>query len=458
MKKRQLMILYTVLLCLSVIFVQYKSIMVLLVIMLNAIAVLTNRKLSGIVLMSSFILPGEIFPIINVCMTILLNAKKIQYRKPSRKYMVYFLFIFAISVISAVKYGTFINVFIYTACIIYIYMFLCFAFDKIKVSDMTYSIKWFICIEFLADIIIAAQSRIFMPGDRFFGTMSNAHWMGNWAIICLVTLLFAQHILLEMRWKNILSKNYIFIIANILIIWLADCKLLIAALLAGTILYYIFDKILKLKNGFLVGFVVFSILIFTLSFTINLPYIKNIVTSCFPTYSIYIYKSDNDFNGKTIYIISTFAKQLKGIRFFIGYGLGQYGSRVANLFAYTEMWRNNNFINNFIANNFAPSFLPEYSQYITYFTDDFVQIIPYRSAILSYPFNSFTALFAELGVVGAVIFAKLVNEYTKNSACKILAFYFMVACVFDIYFDDFTCIGFLIFIIVNTQSKIDNRC
>lgn len=458
MKKRQLMILYTVLLCLSVIFVQYKSIVILLVIMLNAIAMLTDRKLSGIVLMSSFILPGEIFPIINVCMTILLNAKKIQYRKPSRKYMIFFAFVFVVSIINAIKYDTYINVIIYTLYIVFIYAFLCYSAAKIDINDLLYGIKGFIFIELIADVIIAIKAQTFSPGDLFVGTMTNAHWMGNWAVVCFIALLFVQNKLQGMKLAYVIYKNFVNIICVLVIMWLADCKLLTIAMIAGIVLYYVFENVFKLRKSFFAFFILLSLMIFILSYTINFNFVRNAVNFICRSYSAYIYNTQYDFNGKAVYIMSTFTKQLDGIHFFTGYGLGQYGSRVANLFAYTEMWRNNNFINNFIANNFSPLFIPEYAQYIKYYTADFVKNIGGRSAILSYPFNSFTAVFAELGVIGSVIFARLIEEYTKDSVCKSIAFYFLLACVFDIYFDNFVCIGFVIFIIVNTQVKIDNKC
>lgn len=459
MKKWQLMFGYGALLIFGVIFTQCRSVMIMAVIFLNIAALLTNKKLSGLALLSSFILPGEFFPIINVVLVILLNINKLKFRKPPQKYIVYFIFVFAFSMINAIRYGTYINVIVYTVYLVFLFVVLCFSSDKITIEDLIYCLKGFIGVEFLADIVIAIRCNTIIPGDIFVGTMSNAHWIGNWGLVCMMTMLLVQYKALGKKWKDIVYKDLFFIIGGVTVIWLADCKLLVIAMIMGIMLYYLFDGIFKFKNSFFVGFLFLSLTILILSYAIYTPFIKDIVTSAFPKYSAYIYKSEYDFNGKFVYITSTFTKQLKGVHFFMGYGLGQYGSRVANLFAYTEMRRNDNFINNLIANNFNPSFLPDYVQYIRYYTVDFVKNIGNRSAILSYPFNSFTALYAELGVFGAVVFAKLAETYLRNSKCKFLAFYFMIACVFDIFFDNFVCIGVILFIIVNTQyrEKLENE-
>lgn len=158
-------------------------------------------------------------------------------------------------------------------------------------------------------------------------------------------------------------------------------------------------------------------------------------------------------NGKFNYIRGTFLNELQGIRFFTGYGLGQYGSRIANLFAYDVMWRTDNGVNNLIAAFFAPHHIPEYVKYIEFYDEYFVSQIGWRSAVLSYPFNSFTALLAETGIIGVILSAGVINSYARKSYCSIIAYYFLAANFFDLYFDNYPCVALIIVILTNTLTS-----
>lgn len=446
---------YVALLEIGVLFPRLKSLMSLAMIMFNILVLLANKKHRGIVLLSSFLLGGEIFPIINVFVTIIMSGRYLVLHKPQKAHLLFFMFITITSFVNSLANSTTINVIFYLAYLAMLYFCVLFSIGKIDADDLTYSIKNFIIIQFIADVLIGFTNGIFSPGDLFMGTLGNAHWLGNWILVNITVFLYAQKYLSGKKWLKICKDNLLILLMGLTILYLADAKVLILAMLVGIMFYWFFERLFRRKNSFFCCFICFYIALFLFSYLFEWSIIKNFIMLLSPAYSIYLYS--NGWNGKFLYITGTFTKQLRGLHLFTGYGLGQYGSRVANMFAYNVMWRGDNAINRIIANNFAPSYLTNYAQYIRYYSADFVEGIRWRSAILSYPFNSITALIGETGIFGILGFAKITEYYIKDSACRFLAFYFMVACMFDIYFDNFPCVVLIIVMLMNTKFTAKNQ-
>lgn len=455
MNRRNLMILYTILLGTGVLSANLKSLMSLAVLAVNVLALLSNKKNTGIVLLSSFLLGGEFFPIINVFISVVLSGSRMIFRKPRKNHLLFFGFLIAASLINALLNMTVINVIFSVVYWTVLYTVMLFSIEKIEVNDLLYSIRGFIIIEFLANVLIGLSRGTYVPGDAFTGTLNNAHWLGNWILVNLFTFLVAQRNIQGKKWSRICKENLFIIIIGVTTLYLAEAKTLVGAMVIGIFLYLLFEYLGKQKKSFLYCFICFYIGLFLFTNLFEWDAIKNLIISLSPDYSIYLYKEG--WNGKALYIVGTFTEQMQWLHLFTGYGMGQYGSRVANMFAYDVMWRGDNAVNRLIAAFFEPSYLQNYAQYIKYYTTEFVAGIRWRSAILSYPFSSIIALIGETGVIGVLGFAKVIQYYVKDSACRFLAFYFMVACLFDIYFDNFPCVALIIVVLANTRVAVKEK-
>ena len=251
------------------------------------------------------------------------------------------------------------------------------------------------------------------------------------------------------------KKRLVYILLLLVMIYLSDAKSLLIALGIGTIGYIVFEKRNAHKYSFMIFLIAFCACLFALFAVLYSEPVKNYISKASKLLGLYLY--GDGWNGKFDYIRGTLLEELQSVRLLLGFGLGQYGSRVANLFAYDVMWRSDNGINNMVAALFKPHWIPQYVQYVRYYNADFVSQIGWRSAVLSYPFNSITAMIAETGIIGVIFFSKVFNSYVKESECKILAYYFAVACFFDLYFDNFPCVAIIIFVILNTRVKRGRR-
>jgi len=450
---KKIYLVYFILLELIVLFPGYASVISAGVILLNLLIGLSRKREADIAIVSSFLLPGEVFPMVSLLM--LLFLKKITHMRASaprvKKLNGFALsFVVCCSLLNALRYHTEINLFFYLIYLTAIMITAAFSFDILNVSVMLESMKQFIVIEFIVTVTIILKYSTVTPGDIFHGSMSSAHWFANWLIVVLILLLFHDASQNETGFSlKKLKQNKWYIFLAMIMLYLADAKSLIVALVAGILGYIIFEhKKRTTKYSFAIYMLSFYIGVFFIMLILYWAPVRSYIQAHSELMSTYLYM--DGWNGKFNYIRGTFLNELNGIKFFTGYGLGQYGSRIANLFAYDVMWRADNGINNLIAAVFAPHHIPEYVKYIEFYDEYFVSQIGWRSAVLSYPFNSFTALIAETGVIGVILTAGVANSYVRNSYCKIIAYYFLAATFFDLYFDNYPCAALIILILTNT--------
>lgn len=304
-------------------------------------------------------------------------------------------------------------------------------------------------LQIIITVEIAIKCHSLIPGDIFGGTIMNAHFFSNWLILILFVYI---HVSKKIRDISIIDVGYL--ISIIIMIILASANAVVVAAISAILIYVILKyKRLSDKND-LFWMICLIYLFFIIALRIlQAPQIKNIIQNKSTYLNMYLYTSG--WNYKFRYFYGTIFDSLKGIRLFTGYGLGQYGSRVANAFAYDVMWRASNGINNFIATVFPSSYVPQFARYISFYTEDFVNSILWRSAVMSYPFSSFIALLAETGVIGVILVARWLNEKFKYMECKIIIYYFLIVCIFDIFFDDYQCIlPLIIFLrLLNRNNK-----
>lgn len=449
-RKGQFLI-YIMLFSLSVAIPSLNSACMIAIVGINFLYIITKNNIELSVL-STMVMGNEMFSLSNalVCIVGLVIIKRtgIKSRRWEVKGSIIFIacLILANSILNGIFNNTLINVIFYVGYLLI--LFVCYKgySGVFKLRNSVKAIQQLIIIEAIATVIRIEISRTIKPGDYFAGTLNNAHFFGNWLVMTSIVL----YILYKRRdqfglSKSIFSKNeiVIYFAAILAMLYLADAKQIVFSFIIAIAVYH-FVKIISLRRNNVLFWTIIGMYIGVglLLWLCCLDPVKNLLSSMIPGYSIHIYQ--NGFNGRYAFAYGTYFDSLANLRFFFGYGLGQYGSRVANAFAYSEMWRADNFINNFIANNFAPHFVPQFVRYIRYYNSEFVEMIQYYSAVLSYPFSSFIALLGETGIVGTSLVAYLINKEFKRSDAQFLIVYFLSMCVFDIYFDDFQCVIALI--------------
>ena len=355
MSKKQMVLAYAILLELGTIIPQVKAYANIGFILINIFSILMDRNKIGISLMSTFLLGGEVFPIINFFAVILVGRGNIGIKIPQFKFVALALVVVVFSLINSLFYDT------TTGCIFYIcyllLLFVCAAYcrNRVPEEDIIYSIKHFIVIQFIIVLTIACIEKTLDPGDIFVGSLENAHWFGNWVLVNILAFYYINKSKYSLHWKTALRKDWKLYLMALVEIYLADAKTLVVSMLVGIMIYKMSERLINKRNSFFYCFILFFLFLFVFSVIFQSDYVENFINGIVPGLAIYLYS--DDFNGKILYITGTFANELSGYRLFTGFGLGQYGSRIATMFAYDQVWRAENFVNNFVAQTFAPAYI-----------------------------------------------------------------------------------------------------
>lgn len=452
MSENFLWITYMVVFGLDTLFPEYSSKIQLCIIMVNILGMVTNKKSKDIVLLSTFIFGSELLSILNIITYCIFNPNKnIHIPKMKIYQFITVIVILFNSIICSAIHGTGWN-------LLFEVVYLCIligtgfviAENRIDIKRLINITKKIILIEFFTTICIMLRTKSFSAGDLYYGTLGNAHYLGNLLIIIMLVLLC-----IECRniynFTSFFKNNFWYILMIIFMLYLTDSKALDLSLVCAILLYFIVSAVTSEQSRCFIFLMSLCMGMLVFIQTLYLPKVQHFIVRTNPVMSVYIYK--DGWNAKFAYFKGTFFNLFSGIRLFTGYGLGQYGSRVANAFAYNVMWRNDNFINNFISSVFSPHYIPQFAEYVSIYTEEFVRQIRWRSAVLSYPFSSFIAFIAEYGFAGFGLFSYMVGKMVKHSKCKIIIAYFAFACIFDLYFDNFQCTGIVIFYICNTILK-----
>ena len=93
-------------------------------------------------------------------------------------------------------------------------------------------------------------------------------------------------------------------------------------------------------------------------------------------------------------------------------------------------------------------------KYISFYDKNFVDEIKWRSAVLTYPFNSFIAIIGEIGWLGLTFLCIYIEKIYKKSKYKNILLYFVLICLFDNYIDMFMVMGLVLFFM---SIKEDNQ-
>ena len=426
----------------------YSNKLMLLLMLFNIIVTLIRKKNGLFTMLSSFIMCNEVIALINFLCILLITSKLNKNETKIGNTKILLLLIVANSIISAAISNTYINV-IFSMGYLSLILFIV---SKLEINtnedgDIKNYVKRIVILEFFVFLSLLFKYRLFIPGDSNYGTLMNAHLFGNLLIIIIIYLIGTKNIL-----ENI-KKNIVYLILCLIMLYFSDSKALLASV-AILILLIPIIKLLQNKNRNTIFKVIILIYI---SLYIAIPVMKlNFVEQFVRNNAsgVYKYIYDNKYNYKYQYFDGTLYKELTGYRMLIGFGLGQYGSRFANLFTYDVSYRTDNFLNTFVKNNFKPHYNQNYIKYISFYNNDFVTGIQWRSAILSYPFNSLIAIIGEIGWIGLIIFALFIESKYKTSKYKNILYYFLLTCLFENNFDMFLSLGLVIFFLSIKDSNL----
>jgi glycosyltransferase involved in cell wall biosynthesis len=345
--------------------------------------------------------------------------------------------------------------------LIMISIFKLIRFNKYTFKDLDLTMNNIFIIQvvvFIPLIImdINSSGRI-TSGDLYKGTFSNAHMLCLWLIwYSIVTFI---------KYKDSIHKLNKFFIAFKLVvlstmIYLTDGKHLWIAAILSLILYGVIFKFEPLKK--IAVIIVGAIIVLGLFIVTNISKseeFKQTIEKKSTYISMYMYKKP--FNTKFEYIDSTLNDKLKGYHFLIGYGQGQYGSRIANLRAYEYMAKSEGLATQ-LSKVLSPYVLEEYKDQASKYDDKFVEFIPNMSAVLAYPFSSIIAIIAEVGILGFIAYLMFFNSIANRSKVKelhLIVIILLFLMIFDSYFEMTSGIS-MFWIIMGTLSvpmKIDNQ-
>lgn len=439
-----ILIVYYILFCLSVWFPSYKNYFYLIITCIN-ILFFMRRNERLLLIMSSICFSSELYQVFNLFLYLLFECSFNYFYdiKVKKGVFVCTLFLFSSTILNAIYNDCLPNAIIALCYYSAIWWLFHLVKDKYSIDNIVSLNRLFIFIQFSSTMLIGLKYKTFKPGDSFMGTFSDAHTLGIWSIASLILI-----ICYTVRNKKIYLSDMIGILCLIFMVGLADAKAVVLGAFVGVVMYIIFKYIFPKQYqiaAYMIG--IYILLAFALELVSFSP-VKDIIKNL--SHNIYIY--NDDYNFKYRYFYETIFLQLRGLRFWIGYGLGQYGSRFANLFAYTVMYRNPSMINQLIASLFSPHYISEYVQYASLYSDSIVEEIRWRSAILTYPFSSLIAVVGENGVIGVGMLSYLINKYCKNSFLKVEVFFFITICIFDIYLDHINIIAFLLLLAGNSSN------
>jgi len=335
-------------------------------------------------------------------------------------------------------------------------VFLAFSYklckNRFTTDKVVETIKLFTFVEIICTLAIAITGRIIKAGDIFCGTLGNAHFLGLWLSMSIIYLVYYWRSKKISLLQVVFNKSYLpTLVSLVLMLYLADAKgVLLTTLIALVVLLFIrlFSK--RERNALLGTILVIYVGGILVLYILTLEPVRRIISLNIPYISPYLYQ--RGWNGKFGFFYGTVFESLKGLRLIFGYGLGQYGSRFANAFAYNIMYRDDTGINGLIASLFAPHYVEEYARYISYYNNDFVNQIRWRSAVLSYPFSSYVTLIAETGIFGVVSVSYYLNKLFRKSRFKMIIIYFLAACLLDLYFDHFQCV-FAVIVFISSCEK-----
>lgn len=425
------------------------------------LGLLYKNKINEIdLILYSLIFPSELYVFIGLGLGILIYILKVTFKYRdlesfkneiiSNKYIILWGVTIAIStVVSIIRTKSILNNLI---SIVYMMIMLTiYIISKYDKYDFNKLIRNMNEIFFLQLILVVIQGILqiqsigyIVSGDQYIGSFSNAHMFCAWLIWYGILITIKDIAYIRMLNKNDISmlkdsRIWLIVLRDIvflIVFYLTDGKHLWIAV-AIAIIYWaitLFFKKLRLYSVIILGITILIGLYVTTNIA-TMPFVKSYINNNMYEYGRYIY--EEPLNTKFGYFDETLNENVKGINFIIGFGPGQYGSRVANLRAYEYMAKTDGLAIK-LSKILTPYVSYEYKDQASKYNEEFVEMIPNMSAVLAYPFSSIMALFAEVGIIGYIAYLLLLNSTTikiNKKANSLLAIIFIVLMIFDSYME-----------------------
>lgn len=420
--------------------------------LLNLILLLWNDKNFELVALSSFLMDNEIFILINIliCMGYgVIRKGQIKTIKGNSKILLCCGLIAANAVINTFIRGNLPNLIFGLLYYLLIFSVGYTLEGKLDYARIISAIKHLVLVEGMLILytLIFTDNMKWRRGDIYKGSLSDAHMFGFW-LICMIITIFCYYSRKYSVREN-LWHNFGWYSALLIMLYLAEAKAIILALTIALFLYAVLRFFTGKTNMIILYFNIALVICMSAGMLLlRLSFVKDYITDNYSNVSLYVY--NNNYNYKYYYFDRTVFEELKGPRAFLGFGIGHYGSRIANMFGYDYMYRDANEINRFVSRYFDSFILPEYRRYASQYSNQIVQEIRWRSAILTYPYSSLMAILAENGIIGFLLFIYIFAKIAKNSNSRFLVAFFMACCIFDLFFDRVGSCALVLLLVMNS--------
>lgn len=408
-------------------------------------------------IMYSMIMPSEIYNFLGIGIAILswiykitCGKVKFNFNKKDKWLGILIVFMLLSGFISCIVNSTILSaIFSLGYIFVMLFIFRITVACNYKIKDISSVFNNILIIQIIMMIIQFINYGVFQPSDSFSGTFINAHRLCVWLIWYLVV---TSIIIKE---KNFIIKSDILkILCLLVMIYLTDGKHIVASAIGVFILWFVLDKIkyLRDKKVLTTGIAILLGLYFVTNISHNILFKENIKSK---SEYVYRYIYEPPYNNKFNYFDKTINDKLTGYKLFLGFGPGQYGSRVANLRAYEYMVKEDSLaitISKFI----PPHVIEPYKEFAEQYNEEYLAFVKDMSAVLSYPFSSIMAIIGELGVIGYLIYLMFFNSIEKYSSNKIYSIFpmiILVLMIFDSYFEMTSIITLFWIIMGASQTK-----
>ena len=408
-------------------------------------------------LCASFFINNELASFANIVVWCLLNRDKAGLRKLRftdvriDKTVIFLVCVLlALSFFQSARLGTIVNTVVSACYLGFLVVMASLLKGTFEPDELQSAALVFAVAEIIASVAIVLKAGI-KPGDGHYGTLGNAHFFG--LVMCIILFVLAYF---RRTSGRALKFNDLLLYAAILFaLYEADAKSVLGAGLVCVAAIWLIRKLGKSIEIFRDDAVVFVIIATAVLVGASLIAENDTVKSFllsndFPLHEFVADTFYDDSLGinKTEYFAGTVTDMLNNGHLVFGYGLGQYGSRFANLFGYTYTYRETSAINQLVSQVFSSHMIPEYAAYASKYNDQTVKAIQWYSAVMTYPFSSFMALVGETGLIGVFLLIRLVRSVKFSSISGTCLAFFFGACIFDMYFDHIQLIGLLLLVMM----------
>lgn len=416
---------------------------------------------------SSFLIGNELVSFANILVGLLAfgserRGSRNADRKPEQLYPVLLIvgFVFvATAFVNAIALGTYMNTIVTIGYYSLLGILFCGLKNIYTKADVLRCIKSSAYCEGIL-VLISVLQYGFSPSDWHVGSFGNAHFLGIWCCFALLLFGYCWTRTTKNRGEHDSPPLWSVLVPAILVmcLYLSDTK---APVICGGLLMllaWVMCRSLHLKTV-IVPFVTSIVILFLGIAALANPAVEHLVTQDdFPAskyFDIYVY--DDETSIKYDYYYGTMESLLDDRVLIFGYGLGQYGSRAANLFGYESIARQDNAVNRLVKQFVDSNMLESYARFLPRYNS--IEEMGNYSVLLISPFSSFVSFLAEGGLIGLAFLCLLLRQTKPGKGAQFAFVFFVGCCLLDMYLDHIQLTGLLVFIFAfDRDSLMWRRC